>query len=456
MKRLLVLPMMGIAFASFAQQNPMAAQLEALQKEKDPAALQQKIQALGKGSEDDLRLLYLYYYSTKSNAQRDSIAQVSAERFPAGSFAFQKAQEAVTKETDVAKQLSMYNELRAKFPKSNVDMVAAMLADGQIQKKNLEAATPYLEYVKTINYVSILGRSMMNVDNAAADKFVKKHIDALKDTATTQSYYSLLSLYSEILVKGKKNDQALTYAEQAYTKLNRKDPELEKNYAVLLAQKGRYADAVPVLEKLVETGRANDVVRTQLRTSYKKTKVSDGDAKIAALDAKFLDNMKEEVAKKLISKTAPAFEVKDITGKTVSLADFKGKTIVIDFWATWCGPCKKSFPAMQLAVNKYKNDPNVKFLFVHTWERGTETPQKDAADYLAQNKYSFDLYMDTKDEKSQKNPAVSAFEVTGIPTKFIIDGKGNIRFNVVGFSGAGGDESAATELATMIEMVKGA
>ncbi|MCK7555521.1 redoxin domain-containing protein [Chitinophaga sedimenti] len=310
--------------------------------------------------------------------------------------------------------------------------------------------------MKTINYVSILGRSMMNVDNAAADKFVKKHIDALKDTATTQSYYSLLSLYSEILVKGKKNDQALTYAEQAYTKLNRKDPELEKNYAVLLAQKGRYADAVPVLEKLVETGRANDVVRTQLRTSYKKTKVSDGDAKIAALDAKFLDNMKEEVAKKLISKTAPAFEVKDITGKTVSLADFKGKTIVIDFWATWCGPCKKSFPAMQLAVNKYKNDPNVKFLFVHTWERGTETPQKDAADYPAQNKYSFDLYMDTKDEKSQKNPAVSAFEVTGIPTKFIIDGKGNIRFNVVGFSGAGGDESAATELATMIEMVKGA
>ncbi|MCK7555519.1 hypothetical protein MKQ70_11070 [Chitinophaga sedimenti] len=49
MKRLLVLPMMGIAFASFAQQNPMAAQLEALQKEKDPAALQQKFRHWAKG-----------------------------------------------------------------------------------------------------------------------------------------------------------------------------------------------------------------------------------------------------------------------------------------------------------------------------------------------------------------------------------------------------------------------
>ncbi|MCK7557268.1 TlpA family protein disulfide reductase [Chitinophaga sedimenti] len=159
--------------------------------------------------------------------------------------------------------------------------------------------------------------------------------------------------------------------------------------------------------------------------------------------------MKKEVAKMLISEAAPAFSVKDVKGNTVSLADFKGKVIVLDFWATWCGPCKKSFPAMQRAVDKYSKDPNVKFLFIHTWER-SETPQRDAQEYLSQNKYRFDLYMDTKDAATRKNNAVSAFGVKGIPAKFVIDAEGNIRFRMTGFSG--GDDVAVEELSAMIEL----
>ena len=48
-----------------------------------------------------------------------------------------------------------------------------------------------------------------------------------------------------------------------------------------------------------------------------------------------------------LNQPAPDFQLKDSNGKTVSLADYKGKTLVIDFWATWCVPCRNSFPAVK-------------------------------------------------------------------------------------------------------------
>jgi thiol-disulfide isomerase/thioredoxin len=81
------------------------------------------------------------------------------------------------------------------------------------------------------------------------------------------------------------------------------------------------------------------------------------------------------LAKELISQPAPAFSLVDLEGNKVSLAELKGKVVILDFWATWCAPCKKSFPAMQKALDKYKADPNVRFLFIDTWERIPE-PKK--------------------------------------------------------------------------------
>lgn len=81
------------------------------------------------------------------------------------------------------------------------------------------------------------------------------------------------------------------------------------------------------------------------------------------------------------------------------------------------------------------------------------TPLHDARDYLKSQKFNFDLYMDTKDPVTKKNPAVSLFGVKGIPAKFIIDGNGNIRFKMTGFSG--GDDTAVEELSLMTEMAAG-
>jgi len=107
-------------------------------------------------------------------------------------------------------------------------------------------------------------------------------------------------------------------------------------------------------------------------------------------------------------------------GKKVHLSDYKGKVIVLDFWATWCGPCRASFPKMQELVKKYK-DKNVEFFFINVWEKMNPVDLKaNVTDFIKENKYSFNVLYDFKDE------IVSQYKIDAIPSKIIIDKKGNI------------------------------
>ena len=106
---------------------------------------------------------------------------------------------------------------------------------------------------------------------------------------------------------------------------------------------------------------------------------------------------------------------------------------------------------MQQAVNKFKGDKEVEFLFIHTWE-SSKKPVEDATAYLKDNNFDFNLLMDLKDASTNKNPAVTAFDVKGIPAKFIIDKEGYIRYKGSGFGG--GDDELVAELTALIEAVK--
>lgn len=122
---------------------------------------------------------------------------------------------------------------------------------------------------------------------------------------------------------------------------------------------------------------------------------------------------------------APDFTVYDASGKAVKLSDFRGKPVVLNFWASWCGYCKEEMPEFNAAYKKYHD--SIRFLFVDWTDGGHET-QSDGAAYLKSAGYEFPAYYDLKEN------AVTAYGLTGIPATFYIDRQGRLTGGGIGIT----------------------
>jgi thiol-disulfide isomerase/thioredoxin len=138
---------------------------------------------------------------------------------------------------------------------------------------------------------------------------------------------------------------------------------------------------------------------------------------------------------------APDFGAQDVAGKEVGLADFKGKVVVLDFWATWCGPCMAAMPHTQKVAKAYKDQGVVVLGSCTQDERAKFTS------WIRQNqaKYPDIVFSHDPAERGEDRASRRLYGVNGIPTQFIIGRDGRIVDVVVGY--LNGDARLETALA---------
>ena len=120
-------------------------------------------------------------------------------------------------------------------------------------------------------------------------------------------------------------------------------------------------------------------------------------------------------------RTMPNIPLKDLKGQQVDLKALKGRVIFLNFWATWCGPCKEEMPSMQALYQEFKEKGFV-FLTISVDYEGLR-PVKE---FIEKNRYTFPVLID------QKGETLDLFEVNGIPTTFLIDKQGKMIGKVIG------------------------
>jgi peroxiredoxin/outer membrane lipoprotein-sorting protein len=129
-------------------------------------------------------------------------------------------------------------------------------------------------------------------------------------------------------------------------------------------------------------------------------------------------------AGKLKGQPAPDFTLKDLQGKEVRLADYKGKVVVLNIFAHWCGPCRAEAPELEKDIWRAFRERDVVVLGVATWAR--DNPSKRAQEFAKEFKLTFLVLVDAQ------NSVATQYKVQGVPTTFVIDKEGVIREVIVG------------------------
>ncbi len=401
---------------------------------------------------------------TKANAIREQ--QKTAD--PAGSLAQKDRAMAVRAQADWAKKKAMYQAFAKEFPTSSyLPALSVMMTDGYYKNNDIRgmlalvnALPPTQTDILMLNTIAFQMADEKR-DVPTAELLIKRALADLdvqaRPTNILASQWTgekanrrrqLQNTYARALEQQGRYADAWTAYQTVISPddIESSDARLNERYFLCALQTNHATQAQARTEEAIQLGLATNRLKTTYRDWYAKqpgqTLVS-ADTHVHELEADLRDDLRDELRSVMINEPAPAFSMTDLQGRTISSVACRGKVVVLDFWATWCGPCIASFPAMQQAQSRFQSDPNVRFLFVNTREGG---PLQRVHSFLARNTYPFVVPIDAQQR------VANAYKVQGIPTKVVIDGKGRVRYRAIGYNGD--PEATVKELAMVVEMLK--
>jgi cytochrome c biogenesis protein CcmG, thiol:disulfide interchange protein DsbE len=146
-----------------------------------------------------------------------------------------------------------------------------------------------------------------------------------------------------------------------------------------------------------------------------------------ALSLTGLSSAAPRETKVLLDLAAPEFLLTSQEGKIVQLENFKGKPVVLNFWASWCGPCRGEFPGLHTIW--LRNKTQVEFLAVAISE-----PRETSLKFMRDNKYTFTILTDPDSQGSTEptKEVARRYGIQAIPTTYFIDANGIVRRTVLG------------------------
>ncbi len=422
---------------------------------------------------EEKTLLASWYNRLIATDKAEKFKQAVLKAEPKGELAqSERIMEFYNRKNSLNKKIRLYKNFKKDFPANErLGYMASNIINGYVQEKRFDEAQDFLNRhvdnptsmhyntiawalvenevnLKTAAELGEKGTSLARaeLENPTSEKPKYLTDSQWKNQLKTSLGY-ILDTYATALYKSDQVEESLPLFEEAVEVTKKGNNDMNERYTSTLLDVGQNEKAFHFVEELLKEGKSTPKLEELFKKAYIGWKGSEEglDEALSAVSEQGMNKLKNELEKEMLNKPAPDFTLEDLEGNSVSLTDLKGKTLIIDFWATWCGPCVSSFPGMQNAVNKFKDDETVKFLFINTWERG-DNVKENVAKFIKDKNYTFHVLLDLKSE------VVAAYGVDGIPTKFVVDKNGNIRFKSVGF---GGDvNKLVEELSLMIDMVK--
>src|SRR5881296_2096606 len=123
-----------------------------------------------------------------------------------------------------------------------------------------------------------------------------------------------------------------------------------------------------------------------------------------------------------VGKIAPEFELPDLVDKSVRLSDFRGKVVFLNFWATWCKPCREEMPSMEILYKNFEKDG----LVILAISIDRVTTKKDIPPFVKALNLTFPILIDSWGQTDKR------YKLMGVPETYIIDQNGVLREKVIG------------------------
>ena len=427
-------------------------------------------------NESDYNNLYSIYRMQRNKELADSISKIAIAKFPNGEL----KQQALMNDFYGAKTLdekeTIFNELETKFGMSpSLSYVANSIAAqkfkegdeagfklfaSKITNPNDKAglynsvAWPAAEEGKNMEMASQLSKASLDLLMEAKQDVSNKptyYTENEYKKSVDDAYNMFADTYALLQYKLGNVKEAITYQAKAIG--DGKSSDVNERYIEFLVADKQYKLAAEEANLFLSEGHGTSKIKDFYKTAYTSINpdATDFDSIISKIDKANHERELAELKKSILDEEAPQFVLKNLDGENVSLGDLKGKTVILDFWATWCGPCKASFPGMQQVVEKYKDDESVVLLFVDTFEDG-KNREENVAKFIKDNNYDFHVLIDGKVKDSNDYEVAKKYGITGIPTKIIIGPTGKINFRAVGFSGS--NDKLKQEMDLMIDLLK--